>query len=265
MQKYEGLLIHQEQDEQGLIEIVEKNGVRALHFGSSSQQSSLSLTKHNELHARYARAMMAWMLFKERPENVLMIGLGGGVIAKYMLYHFDNCQMKVIEFRQAMLKVARRFFGLPLHRNLKVKIADGADYINQQTTPAQHDLIFIDAFDAEGMSEIVQGLDFFKRCKELLSADGILVINLWGSQNENFKQLVNEIGITFEWRVLFLPVRKRGNIIALAFPADFPAVSMKTIRRRAKYLDSQYQIEFLDFIKDLKRNNGVTLNKVITE
>ena len=85
MYKYDGLLIHQEYDEQGLIEIVETEDVRALHFGTHPRQSSMLINAPYELHSKYVRAMMAWLLFKEQPENVLMIGGGGGLLSKYLL------------------------------------------------------------------------------------------------------------------------------------------------------------------------------------
>lgn len=78
MYKYDGLVIHQSHDDEGIIEVVEKNGERALHFGSSARQSSMLLSDPNRLHSLYARAMMGLLLFHENPQDVLMIGLGGG-------------------------------------------------------------------------------------------------------------------------------------------------------------------------------------------
>ncbi len=265
MYKYDGLLIHQEQDEQGLIEIVETDGVRALHFGSHPRQSSMLLNAPNELHSKYVRAMMAWLLFKEQPENILMIGVGGGLLSKYLLNEFPECQIKAIEFRRSIVKIARQFFALPLEPRLKVKIGDGAQYIKQQSLqkPAQHDLILIDAFDHEGMADTIQGINFFSACKALLSHQGLLVINMWGTKQDLFKQLSWEMATIFNQKLLFLPVRGRGNVIAIAFAEEVSVFSMKALRARAKQLDEQYQIEFINFIKDIKRNNGSVLKRVI--
>ena len=265
MYKYDGLLIHQEHDEHGAIEIVETDGVRALHFGTHPRQSSMLLNAPNELHSKYVRAMMAWLLFKDQPENVLMVGVGGGLLSKYLLYQFPDCQIKAIEFRQAIVKIARRFFALPLDPRIKVKIGDGAAYIKQQSQQMseQHDLIMIDAFDHEGMAATMQGINLFTACKELLTDDGLLVVNLWGSKDDLFKQLTWDMGTTFNWKLLFLPVRGRGNVIAIAFADGVDRYSMKVLRARARQLDAQYQIEFIDFIKDIKRNNGSVLKRVI--
>ncbi|WP_428354916.1 spermine synthase [Methyloprofundus sp.] len=265
MYKYDGLLTYQEQDEHGLIEIVETDGVRALHFGTQPRQSSMHIDAPDVLHSKYVRAMMAWLIFKERPENVLMIGVGGGLLSKYLLYQFPQCQIKAIEFRQAIVKIARRFFALPLDPRLKVKIGDGAQYIKQQSQQESelHDLIIIDAFDAAGMADTMQGVSLFAACQQLLTQQGMLVVNLWGTNKDLFKQISWEMGTIFDWKVLYLPVRGRGNVIAIAFADGVGTYSMKALKTRAKQLDEEYHIEFIDFIKDLQRNNSKELKRVI--
>jgi len=109
----------------------------------------------------------------------------------------------------------------------------------------------------------MQGTSLFYASKALLSSNGILVINLWGNDEDLFKKIAWEMGTAFDWQILFLPVKGLGNIIGLAFATDNPRFSMKELRARAKLLDEQYQIEFLDFIKDLKRNNSSVLKRVI--
>ena len=57
--------------------ISEKFGVRTLHIGSDTVQSSMRISKPNDLEVTYTRSMMAFLLFKPEPRDVLMIGLGG--------------------------------------------------------------------------------------------------------------------------------------------------------------------------------------------
>ncbi|MCK5356452.1 MAG: spermine synthase, partial [Methyloprofundus sp.] len=69
-------------------------------------------------------------------------------------------------------------------------------------------------------------------------------------------------GRVFEWRILFLPVRKRGNVIGFAFRENAPKYSLKELRIKAKQLEQQYQLDFPIFVKDFKRNKSTALNKV---
>jgi len=105
---------------------------------------------------------------------------------------------------------------------------------------------------------------FFDACKALLKIDGILVMNLWGgTHNPEFQQVSLWLGRIFDWQTLFLPIRDRGNIIALAFNDYSPRYSMKELRTNALELEQQYQIEFPTFLKDLKKYNASTFNQVI--
>jgi spermidine synthase len=266
MYKYDGLVIHQSHDDEGIIEVVEKNGERALHFGSSARQSSMLLSDPNKLHSLYARAMMGLLLFHENPQEVLMIGLGGGTIAKFMLHQFSDCHLKIVEFRSSVLKVARSHFGLPFDPRMKIKIGCGAQHVLQQsrTHDALYDLIMIDAYDHAGMATEVSSELFFDNCRTLLTRNGLLVINLWGTDKDLFKQVSWNMGRVFDWRILFLPVRTRGNIIGFVFGEDFPKPSMKALMEKAKLLESQYQLEFSVFLQDFKRNNpSNNLNRII--
>lgn len=265
MYKYDGLLVHQTHDEEGSIEVIDKKGERALHFGSHSRQSSMLLADPNQLNSLYAQAMMGLLLFNDSPKDILMIGLGGGTITKYLLHHFAECTIKVIEYRSSVLKVARSHFELPRDPRLKVKIGCGGEYISTQSKLAeeQHDLMVIDAFDHQGMALEVSSEKFFDGCRTLLKDDGLLAINLWGTNKDLFQEVTWNMGRVFEWRILFLPVRKRGNIIGFAFRENAPKYSMKELREKANLLEQKYQLNFPQFVKDFKRNNTTVLNNVI--
>lgn len=265
MYKYDGLVIHQSHDDEGIIEIVDKEGVRALHFGSHSRQSSMLLADPNRLHSLYARAMMGGLLFHDDPREVLMIGLGGGTIAKFLLHQFSDCRLKIIEFRSSVLKVARSHFGLPFDPRMKIKIGCGAQHVRQESKEQQelYDLIVIDAYDHAGMAPEVSSACFFDDCKALLTNNGLLIINLWGTDKALFQQVSWNIGLTFDKRMLFLPVRGRGNIIGFAFGEAMEKATMKQLIDKAKQLEQRYQLEFPTFVQDFKRNNASVLNRVI--
>lgn len=267
MYKYEGIIVHQTQDEQGIIEIVDTKGERALHFGTHSRQSSMLLDDPNHLNSLYAQAMMGLLLFNDSPKNILMIGLGGGTITKYLLHQFNECKIKVIEYRSSVLKVARSHFQLPLDPRLKVKIGCGGAYVSAQSqlTKGIHDVMVIDAFDDQGMALEVSSERFFDGCKTLLKDDGLLAINLWGTKKELFQEVSWNMGRVFEWRIFFLPVRKRGNVIGFAFRENARKYSMKELREKANQLEQQYHINFPTFVKDFKRNNTTVLKKVIKQ
>lgn len=265
MYKYEGLLIHESHDDNGILEVVEYQGVRSLHFGSEARQSSLRLNNQDKLELDYVRAMMSWLLFTDIPEQVLVIGLGGGSLTKFLLHHFPDIHIKAVEFRKSVVRIARSHFGLPLDPRLKIIIDDGGDFLRKRAnTLAEHyQLVFLDAFDHEGMAESLRNEAFIDACKTVLNAHGILVLNLWSSDKALFEQIAWWLGRTFNWRIIFLPVPGKGNVIGFAFAEKVPRFSIKELRLRALELEQRYAIEFPVFLKEFKRNNDHILNKVI--
>lgn len=267
MYRYDGRVIHESHDDDGILEVVETDGVRSLHFGSYPRQSSMLLADPDKLHLNYVRAMTSWMLFKPAlDDEALIIGLGGGSLTKHLLHHFPECRLKAVEYRASVVKIARSHFALPLDPRLKVIIDDGAKFVRQRTESQaeQYSLMFIDAFDHEGMASSICNHAFFDACKALLKKDGMLVINLWGGINKPlFQQVALWLGETFNWRILFLPVKGRGNIIGLAFNKEAPLHSMKDLRTRAIILEQLYQIEFIAYLKEIAKHNSSVINKSI--
>ena len=67
------------------VDVSEMDGVRSLYLGSETVQSAMRVKAPYELELAYSRGMMMFLLFMKQPKDVLMIGLGGGSITKYIL------------------------------------------------------------------------------------------------------------------------------------------------------------------------------------
>lgn len=267
MYQYDGRVIYQTHDDDGVLEVVETEGVRSLHFGSISRQSSMLISNPDMLYLNYVRSMISWLLFKSTlDDEALMIGLGGGSLAKFLLQNFPECRLRVIEYRSGVVEIARKHFALPFDSRLKISIDDGAKFVRKHTDShsERYSLLFIDAFDHEGMAPSISNHAFFDACRALMKKTGVLVINLWGdSNNSQFKDIVLWMGRTFDWKILFLPVKDRGNVIGLAFNEHVPLFSMKELRTRAIILEQLYEIEFIYFLKELIKNNSTLIHKII--
>ena len=74
----------------------------SLSFESSLIQSCMRLDAPDELVLDYTKAMMGFLLFNPAPSRVLMIGLGGGSMLKYMHSHLPAADITVVEINQAV-------------------------------------------------------------------------------------------------------------------------------------------------------------------
>lgn len=52
-------------------------------------------------------------------------------------------------------------------------------------------------------------------------------------------------------------------MIALAFNAELPVLTMKHLKRQAVELEQRYQIEFQNFLRDLRKYNAQSFNRLI--
>ncbi|MBM4208412.1 MAG: spermine synthase [Gammaproteobacteria bacterium] len=267
MYKYDGLVIYQHHDDEGILEVVEHNGVRSLHFGSNAKQSSISLQEPETLQLPYARAMTAWRLFKDKLDNALLIGLGGGSLARYIHYHYPGCKLTAVEYRPSVVQVAQHYFGLPMDERLHVITGDGGAFIREQALEHEqiYDLMIIDAFDVDGLADSVASIAFFDACKQLLKPDGVLAVNLWESQRHITPVCFSWLECIFSDKVLKLPIRNRGNLLVFGFNADTPRAEWKAIKSKAETLEENYHIEYSHMLRDINRHNPYNIHTLINK
>lgn len=256
MQKYQGELIYQGRDALGPIEVVDDGFYRSLHFGSDAKQSCMLLRDPNQLALSYTRAMCAALLFCEAPQRILLLGLGGGSLAKFLLHHYPDCHIDAVEFRPQVHQVAQEFFSLPETARLQLHFEDAGIFLRgADSDKSGYDLILIDAFLEHGIAYSVSEMHFFDACRERLSATGVMAINLWADDRIHAHEFIEDISASFNAEVLQLPVEGRANLVAIA--TRLPAVKrqLKRLDVRARALEQQTSVEFGSLLKALRRSN----------
>jgi spermidine synthase len=256
-----GNFIHKSVTDAASIEVTEQDGVRSLHLGSVTVQSSMRVAAPYELVLTYTRGMMAFLLFQPAPREVLAIGLGGGSLPKFMRRYVIGARTTVVEINPQVVAVARSHFHLQADDEyLHVVTGDGAEYV--RNPPTANDILLVDSYDSHGIARNLSSRDFYDACFAALSPHGILVVNLWGS-DKNFDTYLQRIEQAFSGRILIMPTGRPGNIIVFAFRRDPGDLRWKTLRERGKALQEQYRIEFLEFVERLRDNNLNTVNRLL--
>lgn len=244
--------VHKSVLDDNIVEVSEVDGVRSLHLGSNTVQSSMKLRDTFSLELAYTRGMMCFLLFSETIKHVLTIGLGGGSCAKYMLQNCPEINQTVIEINPQIISIAHSHFYVPQSdEKLNIIEGDGLVYLINNINSA--DCLMIDAFDAHGIPADFCSQDFFDSCEMALTEQGIFAINLWGS-DKNFDVYLQRIESSFNGRALILPTGKPGNIVVFGF--KFSANLKKDILlARAKALEKNHKIEFERFLEKLCDHN----------
>lgn len=242
------------------VDVSEMDGVRSLYLGSETVQSAMRVKAPFELELAYSRGMMMFLLFHKQPKDALMIGLGGGSVAKYIHHFLPDMQTRVVEINPRIIQVARSHFYLPDNdERLQVIEGDGVAYLHDNSNTT--DVLLLDVFDSQGVPPDLYNQAFFDTCAEALHLDGMLAVNLWGS-DKNFDVYLQRIEQSFHDRVLVLRTGRPGNIVVFGFKRMPRDMRWSTLRVRAKALQEKHQIEFLEFVEKLKDENASSSNRL---
>jgi spermidine synthase len=233
--------------------VSERLGVRSLHIGSDTIQSSMRIARPFDLELAYTRSMMAFLLFVPSPRDVLMIGLGGGSLAKFIHREFPGARVRAVEINPRVVAVARQSFELPADReNFEVLIADGADFVTREDVRC--DVLIVDGYEAHGHVETLASEEFYACCLERLRPSGVLVVNLW-SGGSTFGTLLERISGTFTGGTLCLPAERPGNVIVFAFERPPGAFAWRELEQRGRALAVRHGLEFPRFVEALREMN----------
>ncbi len=235
--------IHKSVTDASIVEVSEQSGVRSLHLGSITVQSSMRTKDPSYLELAYTRGMMGFLLFHPTPKLAVTIGLGGGSIAKYMHSFCPQIVQMVCEINQQVINIAHSHFALPSNDDkLQVLREDGVAYLQNHANGC--DVLLIDAFDSEGVPEDCCSQDFFDTCFAAMQKNSVFAMNLWGS-DKKFDVYLQRIEQAFDGHVLLLPTGKPGNIVVFAIKGL--AYNGKLLMKRAAELENTHRIEFKDF------------------
>ncbi|HIG56447.1 MAG TPA: hypothetical protein EYG11_14095 [Candidatus Latescibacteria bacterium] len=252
---YDGKLVHSARDEFGTIEIVDEATSRTMHFGSRARQTTMLLRDSVGLALSYTRCMLSALLFTSAPRSVLMLGLGGGALARFIRHQWPECRITAVEKRALVVELAREYFALPTDEHFAVHVAAAEEFIDEGHH-SEYDWILVDIHDRAGMAPALGLPEFFTCCQKRLSGRGVLVANLWTGDRELLLEGIDHsLHQAFADAVLHLPVARKRNTVAFAFNYPKPTLEAGLARRKAMKLEGRYGVEFSQFLWDLMRYN----------
>ncbi len=232
--------------------VVDDGETRRLHFSLDSLQSEMRLDDPCALTFRYTQKMMACLLFLPKPRHVGIVGLGGGSLTKFCYRQLPHTRITTIEVNQDVIRLGALFNVPRQDARLRILHADACDYFAAEAADSESmDVILLDGCDEHGTAPAFCSVLFYKRLRERLCPDGVLVVNVTGSApraNANLRRVAD----AFDGRVIVIGVRTCGNRLAFAFNDSMHLPSWRTIIRRADSLTEQHKLDFHRFARLLR-------------
>ncbi|MFW6322473.1 MAG: spermidine synthase [Guyparkeria sp.] len=218
-------VLERQRDEYGTLEVTERGGEVALHFGNETDQSAWRPDTPERLSFAYYKAMTLPVALHPNPSRVAVLGLGGGVMAKFLLEHTES-SIHATDLRPSLGPIAARHFGLDLdHPRLDVAFADITD---PQWVPGwtRIDLLLMDVFDEAGMVALPDGT--VDKLAESLDAGGLVCVNVWRNTMRAVVDIHRQLSAHFHQDALVAHVPDRLNSVMIYrrqpwTPADLEA------------------------------------------
>lgn len=132
-----------------------------------------------ELYLPYSQLMLASVALVPQPTRALILGHGGGSLAKWLGRHWPELEVDLVEVDPSVVRVAERYFGYGASPRHHVHVKDARAFL--RGTTGQYDLIWLDVFARHLIPFHLTTQEFFRELHAHLSPDGILAINLASS------------------------------------------------------------------------------------
>jgi len=237
--------------------LVEDRKYRAMCFTLDGRtQTEMRLDDPEALTAEYTRKMMGFLVFDASPKKILMIGLGGGALAKYCHRHLPRTQLTAVEIDSDVIAMRADFYIPPDDARLKVINADGADYVAQMAYLRERtDVVLVDAYDEFGIAKSVVDYEFVKNAKRILKPKGVFVLNLVAEKAE-CEHYVETIRKVFGSPVIVIAMKQVENQLVFAGNELLDPYRIPVALRNAEQVETRLGLRFPTLLQHLNEAHG---------
>lgn len=246
--------LFQKRTPDGLVEVLDTPPSRGLYL-DGIEQTRIDLDHPELLSSVVHRSLLACLLFIETPKTVLLGGLGGGALARYLHHRQPGMRGDAVEINETIAMLARDYFDFP-GQHWQLAVSDIRHWHKRS-----YDLIIIDIAEGELTPEWLSGEQMLSQLQGKLSDCGVLAFDLLVDDAVAFTRALANIRKIFSRQTLCMAVPGHKNIIVFAFNQRPENCSIQELNLRAESLAALWGLEFAVFIKQLQKdnpeNNGV--------
>jgi len=219
---------------------------RRLHFTHEATQSAMSLLEPDRLIAAYTRKMMAFLLLNPNPRHIVMLGLGGGSLAKFCYRHLPKTRITAVEIDAEVIAMRDEFLIPRDDARFRVVHDDGARFLDSMD--GETDVLLVDAFDADGVAISFTDPKFCRAMARRLTGRGVAVVNLWGKV-DRYSALLRQAAAEFGEHARLVSVSGELNVLMFASRRAPPTSIDTDLEAVADRLQEILQLDFPRFLR----------------
>ena len=139
-------------------------------------------TAPGSLFLPYSQMMVASLAWTPEPKRGLILGHGGGSIAKWLAQYWPSLEVDVVEFDPVVVRMAEEYFDYHPPANHQVFVKDGRAFLH--ATDHMYDVMWIDAFARDMIPFHLTTEEFYSLVRKHLNPNGVVAVNLASSGKE---------------------------------------------------------------------------------
>jgi spermidine synthase len=129
----------------------------------------------------YSQVMMGILPIVDNPKRGLILGHGGGSLAKWLGEHWPGLELDVIEMDPSVVRAAERHFDYTPPPNHHVFVQDARTFL--RTNPRRYDVVWVDVFARHLIPFHVTTQEFFQELRAHVNPEGAVAVNLASSDS----------------------------------------------------------------------------------
>lgn len=128
--------------------------------------------------------------------EILILGLGCGVVAKLLSAHIPNASLTGVEIDPLMIKIGKKYFALDKIPNLEIICADAKKFTGKQ----KFDVIIIDLYKGSKFAKEFLEDNFLSNVSNLLTSEGTAIFNCltFGKNKEECEEFESKLKRHFQ-------------------------------------------------------------------
>ena len=247
-------LLHHKHSEHQSISVLTEAGLRLLKVNDFAVQSAMNPDHPHRLILPYMPPMFAWLFFRSAPRRVLLLGVGGGDLIRYMYHAMPETHLTGVDHDPAMIETARDWFDLP---NDDKRMTTSSMEAHAFLTDDKHryDVIFIDIHGKEETPVLTAEDPLFEQARAHLNSNGVVVMNMITEDETYFARSLWHLRRLFNCHTLCMKVEGHKNIIVFAYMKKPAPVSRAGLQRKVAQLAKQYDLDFDRMLQNLFTTN----------
>lgn len=225
-----------------------------LRANSGALHSVINLKAPQKLVLKNLEFLAGILLFLPEPENILLLGTGGGSLVHFLRFHYPKARVIAIDLDAELLEIMHQKMRLPKANQYLTYVIDDAEHYLRYCIQ-RFDLILVDIFDGTQSPGWLLKLQSMQRLYSLLSNRGAVAYNLLIDSDHASKRFFRSLRQAFNGQTLILPVAGLDNTIAYALRYQPAGRDMSWYMQQASTLGESHDIDYMAVLSAIYDSN----------